>query len=198
MSSPRPLTPKQERFALEYLIDLNSTAAYQRAGFQAKGNAAEVNDRRLLRDPRIRAAVEAGKRARAQRTEASADQVIGELTALAFSDLGQVLDFAGGTLRLRPADQIPEAARRAIASVKVRRYVEGKGDAAQEVELVEFKLWSKLEALAKLGQHLGLFKERHEHAGPHGGPIPVAIYIPDNGRNPTPTGAPGALPVEPR
>lgn len=33
---PRPLTPKQERFVAEYLIDLNATQAAIRAGYSVK------------------------------------------------------------------------------------------------------------------------------------------------------------------
>ena len=42
------LTPKQRRFAEEYCIDLNATAAYLRAGYTARGNSAEAAASRLL------------------------------------------------------------------------------------------------------------------------------------------------------
>ena len=35
------LTPKQQAFVQEYLVDLNASAAYRRAGY--KGNDADVN-----------------------------------------------------------------------------------------------------------------------------------------------------------
>lgn len=35
------LTPKQGRFVAEYLIDLNATAAYKRAGYKGQGKSAE-------------------------------------------------------------------------------------------------------------------------------------------------------------
>lgn len=34
---------RHERFVAEYLIDLNKTAAYKRAGYRARGHSAEVN-----------------------------------------------------------------------------------------------------------------------------------------------------------
>ena len=40
--------------------------------------------------------------------------------------------------------------------MKVRRYREGRGEHAREVEVTEFKLWNKGKALEKLGEHLGL------------------------------------------
>jgi hypothetical protein len=102
-------------------------------------------------------------------------RVLEEIARLAFSDIGQVLDFSGTHPRLRPACDIPEDARRALTSVKVKRYAEGRGEGAGEVEVTEIKLWDKLAALEKAGRHLGLFapdKHRHEHPGPGGGPNP--------------------------
>jgi len=47
------LTAKQRRFADEYLIDLNATAAYKRAGYVGKGNTAEVCASQLLSNPKV-------------------------------------------------------------------------------------------------------------------------------------------------
>lgn len=44
---------RQERFVAEYLIDLNKTAAYKRAGYRARGHAAEVNASRLSLRPAV-------------------------------------------------------------------------------------------------------------------------------------------------
>lgn len=51
------LTPKQQRFVAEYLIDLNATAAYKRAGYKGKGNAAESSASEILSNPKVSAAV---------------------------------------------------------------------------------------------------------------------------------------------
>jgi phage terminase small subunit len=51
------LTAKQQRFVDEYLIDLNATAAYKRAGYKGQGNSAEVTASQLLRNPKIAQAV---------------------------------------------------------------------------------------------------------------------------------------------
>jgi hypothetical protein len=74
------------------------------------------------------------------------------------------LDFSGEEPKLKPANTIPLHARRAISSIKVRRHAEGRGDEAHEVEVRELKLWNKLAALDKLGEHLGLWG-KHEGAG---------------------------------
>ncbi|MBK7687121.1 MAG: terminase small subunit [Rhodocyclaceae bacterium] len=53
------LTPKQERFVAEYLIDLNATAAYKRAGYAGKGKSAEASASEILGNLKVAAAVKA-------------------------------------------------------------------------------------------------------------------------------------------
>ncbi len=57
MRSELGIRPKHARFVYEYFIDLNATAAYKRAGYRARGHAAEVNASRLLKRPDVRRAV---------------------------------------------------------------------------------------------------------------------------------------------
>jgi phage terminase small subunit len=174
------LNRRQQLFVQEYLIDLNATAAYRRAGYQPRtDNAAYVSAHQLLRLPKVAVAVDAAMAERRKRLQLTADDVLGELAHLGRSDIGDILDFTGTDPQLRPVNQIPERARRAIASVKVKRYWEGYGDDARQVEVTEFKLWDKLSALEKVGKHLGLYVDRHEHAGPNGGAIPVSPVNPD-------------------
>lgn len=154
---PKGLTDRQRRFVEEYLVTGNATEAARRAGYS--GKTARQAGAENLSKPAIAAAVATAQAARSKRTQTEADDVLREWTVLAFSDIGQVLDFSDVEPRLRPACEIPEAARRAVSGVKVRRYTEGRGESAREVEVTEFKLWDKLNALEKLGKHLGLLKE---------------------------------------
>lgn len=165
------LTEKQAAFVREYLIDLNAAAAYRRAGYRAAGNAAAAGASRLLRNARVAAAVAEAQAARAGRMETEADRLLAEIDLLATSDIGEVLDFTGTEPRLKPACEISPAARRCVAGIKVRRYTEGRGDNAREVEVTEFKLWNKLDALRLALQRRGLLKNVNEHVGPGGGPI---------------------------
>ena len=70
----RPLTPKQQRFVDEYLIDLNATQAAIRAGYSAK--TADKKGPALVGNSRIAAAIEAKKRERSERVELTQDAVI--------------------------------------------------------------------------------------------------------------------------
>lgn len=172
------LTARQQLFVNAYIIEPNATKAAIAAGYSPNG-AAQAGAR-LLRNVQIRAALNNARVAQTARLQVSADDVLREWLRIARSDIGQILDFSGDVPRLkRPAD-IPEDARRAISSVKVKRYMEGAGDDAVEVEVTEFKLWDKLNALEKLARHLGLLKEQPGQTNIAADQ--VVIYIPDNSR----------------
>ncbi|WP_251278282.1 terminase small subunit, partial [Enterobacter hormaechei] len=49
------LQDQQRRFADEYLVDFNGTAAYMRAGYKATGAAASAAAARLLANPKVQA-----------------------------------------------------------------------------------------------------------------------------------------------
>ena len=73
------LTPKQSRFVDEYLIDLNATQAYIRAGYAAKnGNTAMVCASQLLSNPKIRSVVDARNRVVVEAAAGSAQWVVDE------------------------------------------------------------------------------------------------------------------------
>lgn len=71
------LTPKQERFVQEYLIDLNSTQAAIRAGYSAK--TADRIGPELLGKTCVSAAIAEAKKSRAKRTEITQDMVVQEV-----------------------------------------------------------------------------------------------------------------------
>ena len=170
------LTVKQQAFVNEYLKDGNATRAYRAAGYRAASDGvAHANSSALLRNHKVSAAVEAARKIISERALVTAEDVVRELKKVAFSDIGHVLDFTGTNPTLRPACDVPEDARRALSSVKVRRVFEGSGDDAAPVDVIEFKLWDKLAALDKLARHLGMFVEKHEVTGKGGGPIEFII-----------------------
>lgn len=69
------------------------------------------------------------------------------VSEVAHADLGDLVDEAG---QLRPLRDIPAATRRALAGVKVRRTAKGTA------EIIEYKLFPKVEALGLLARIQGL------------------------------------------
>lgn len=70
------LNERQLRFCREYIVDLNATASYKRAGYTAKGNAAEVNAIRLLSNAKVQAKVQELMSIRARKVEITAEDVL--------------------------------------------------------------------------------------------------------------------------
>lgn len=68
------LTPKQEAFIREYLVDLNATQAAIRAGYSERTACEQAS--RLLADVKIAELVKAAMDKRAERTEITADYVL--------------------------------------------------------------------------------------------------------------------------
>jgi phage terminase small subunit len=69
-----PLTPKQEQFVEEYLIDVNATQTALRAGYSEK--TAHVIGSENLRKPAISAAIAEAQADRTERTNITQDYVL--------------------------------------------------------------------------------------------------------------------------
>ena len=149
------LTDKQRCFVEEYLVDLNASAAARRAGYGGRG---KTQGWRLTKQPAVAAAIDRAMRARARRTRISADAVLTELAAVAFADMGDYMaPGEDGILRF-DFSALPEGATRAVAEVTQEEFNARHAGETRPVRRTRFKLHSKLTALERLGQHLGLFK----------------------------------------
>ena len=74
------LTPKQEMFIREYLVDLNGTQAAIRAGYSAK--TADVQASRMLGNVNVASAIQALMDKRAENVEVSATYVLNGIKKL--------------------------------------------------------------------------------------------------------------------
>jgi phage terminase small subunit len=91
MAKKGELTPKQQRFVDEYLVDLNATQAAIRAGYNAK--TAQVQSSRLLSNVMVGAAISAAQAARSERTQVTADEVLKRLWSMATADANELVEF---------------------------------------------------------------------------------------------------------
>ena len=137
------LTPRQERFVQEYLVDLNASAAVRRAGYGARVPSRTAA--RLMAHPGVRAAIAEAKALRAERLQIDAGRVVLELARIAFSDPRELMEWGPDGLRLRPSSEVSRAAAASVAEVH-----EVKGS-------VQIKTLDKFKALELLGRHLGMF-----------------------------------------
>lgn len=77
MPKSRDLTPKQQRFVEEYLVDLNATQAALRAGYSER-RAAEIGWQ-LLQKTTIQTTIQTRRAEQSQRTQITADWVLTRL-----------------------------------------------------------------------------------------------------------------------
>lgn len=150
------MTPKQELFCLEYLKDLNATGAYRRAGYKAKGHAAEAAASALLRNREVAEKIQKLMNERAQEVKLDANEVLREILKLARSDVRKLYR-EDGSLKL-PHEWDDETAA-AVAGVDVVETSIGDKDSPISLTTKKVKLWDKKGSLELLGRHLKLFTD---------------------------------------
>jgi phage terminase small subunit len=143
------LSEKQKEFCHQYLIDLNASAAYKRAGYKAVGNAAETNAARMLRNAQVQAYIQHLMSQRSLRTQITADRVLEEVARIAFACITDVTSFGREGVTLRESSELSKDVVAAIAEVAEINL--GKGGTKLQV-----KMHDKRGALHDLMRHLGL------------------------------------------
>lgn len=151
---PGKLSDRQRRFIAEYLIDLNASAAAERAGYSPK--TAKSIGCEQLQKPAVAAEIARLQSAQLRKADLSATRVLEELRRLAFSDLSDAVDPVTGALRAMHA--IPTDLRAAIAAVKLTKKNLTTGDGIVD-DIVEVKLWDKTRALEMLAKHFKLLQD---------------------------------------
>ncbi len=153
------LTPKQAQFCKEYIVDLNATQAYIRAGYSAR--SAEVESFKALRIPKIKAEIQRLMEIRSKKVELTAESVLEEIKKVAFLDIREGFN-DDGTMK-QPKDWSDDFAK-GVTSLKARiEKVAGSDDEFAEIK--ELRTNDKLRALELCGKHLKLFTDKVEHSG---------------------------------
>jgi len=136
------LTPKQMRFVVEYLVDLNGTQAAIRAGYSPK-SAARIAYKLLL-NPKIKAAIQAETKKLMERAEIRSWMVLRETSRIAFSNISNFVQWDGSIWKLKPDVMVSKEARTAISEISDTRYG------------MKLKMHDKVAALRLLHDYLAL------------------------------------------
>lgn len=153
------LTPKQERFVAEYLVDLNATQAAIRCGYSVKTAAQQAS--RLLTNVEIATAVAVGTAKQLGKLELTAERVKERIGLLAFQDIRKLFDEAGN---LRPIHGLSDDAAAMVAGVEVIKKNAAAGDGVIDT-VHKVKVVDPIKALEMLAKHFGLLEEKIVHSG---------------------------------
>jgi phage terminase small subunit len=173
----RQLNPLRQRFVDEYIVDLNATQAYIRAGYKCTKETARRNASLLLTNNDVKDAIFARQSRMQAKAEVRQEDIIRELRRIAFGDRRSLMSWGPDGVRLRDSDELSDDEAAAVAEISETTSKDGGS--------IKIKTHDKVRALELLGKHLGTFIERHELTGKDGAPLPAAtvtVYIPSNGR----------------
>jgi phage terminase small subunit len=161
----RRLTAKHEAFCRAVVEGDTYSGAYRRAFDCARTKPRTVWKRagELAHDPLIEARLAVLKKAAAERAEIKLADWLRELDAIGRSRVTHVMDWGPDGVTVKPASELSEPDRAAIAEVSQSTTRTGG--------TIRVKLHDKLGALDRIGRHMGWLKERAEARGSSDAPI---------------------------
>lgn len=156
------LSAQRQRFADEYLVDLNATQAAIRAGYSEK--TAHVQGPRLLENVDVKAYLDARRAERSEKTQINAAWVLERLAAEATADLADIYDETGA---IKPIHDWPKIWRQGlVAGIKHQELRDQDGNRTGEF-IVDVKVSDRIRRLELIGKHIGVnaFQEVVQHKG---------------------------------
>jgi phage terminase small subunit len=154
-----PLTPKQDKVCRLYIETGNASEAYRRSYDASRMASATINRKatELVAHGAITARLEELRAGHQKRHELTVDRIVAEYVKIAFADAGDFFDWGPDGVKVKDkADLTPE--QRAVIAEVSQTITEAGGT-------IRVKLHNKLDALEKLGRHLGVFKVDNEQQG---------------------------------
>ena len=150
------MTPKQQRFVAEYLIDLNATQAAIRAGYSPK--TASSQGERLLRNVEVAKALEEGKAKQLEAANLSAGQVLEAIRRRLAGDPRKLFDEKGNP---RPIHSLSPEEASLLAGYELVIKNAKAGDGHQD-EVLKIRLVDSARYVEMAAKHFDLLKDRVE------------------------------------
>jgi len=188
MLMTKVLSPKQRRFVMEYLIDLNGTKAAIRAGYSPKTVYSIASEN--LRKPEVEAAIAQAQHARELRTEISQDRILKELAQICLFDV-RTLYNPDGTFK-HPLDLNDDAAA-GVARIQILEMHSDASLVASDGKIgdlptrtTNIRIFDKISALSLAMRHVGILDgRRNEQFSSEGTPQGVInVTIGDRNKSP--------------
>tara|TARA_R110000851_G_scaffold266892_1_gene419366 strand:+ start:342 stop:956 length:615 start_codon:yes stop_codon:yes gene_type:complete len=171
------LSERHSLFIIEYLVDLNGTAAWMRATGCTNRTTAGTEASKALKIPKVREALRKQMNARAARTQITSDMVLHELAKLAFSNIAGVYNSSGDLIPVHELDSDVSASIQEVTEDQIG----GEDGGGPIVIKRKYKLADKKGPLDLLGKHLKLFgdAEKIEITVQSVMPVPTADSVED-------------------
>lgn len=151
------LTPMQERFCYEYIVDRNQLQAAIRSGFSPKTSYAQAS--KMFKNPYVQYRINRLIEEQNSKIEVNAANVLKEIKKLAFFDIQDVFNEDGS---MKAIKDMPEVIRKAIAFVEVEEKFSGKGSKKKKTgNVVKVKFWPKDKFIELLSKYTKLVGEEN-------------------------------------
>jgi len=162
-TSPDPnhfgLNDRQVRFCEEYLLDLNATKAYIRAGYSASSAAQAASE--LMARGDIRDCIAYLEKDQCSAADVTPELILREFKRLALVRTDTMFDSSGN---LKPPALWTKDQSACVQSFDVVSRNLTAGDGSTDV-ILKVRMYDKTKALDSLAKHLNLLTERVEHTG---------------------------------
>lgn len=162
----KKLTDKEYLFVKAYVATRNATESARRAGYESpESQASDIRNR-----PHIKKIIRRELDKLARRYEVTAENVIGELAKLGFSNMEDYVRINAAGDPYLDLSNVDRDQMAAVTEVTTKQYKEGRGDDGETVIETKIKIADKRAALVDLGRNLELFtdksKVQHDVASP--------------------------------
>ena len=155
----RKMTPKQQKFIKEYLVDLNATQAAIRSGYSKK-TANRIGPELLVKTC-IQEAVQVARLKIEKKTDITIEKCLKEYAKIAFLNIKQAFNDDG---TIKDIHEIPDNVAEAMAGLETSTI---RTDDNKFGTLHKIKISDKKGALDSIMRHLGGFEDKIkcEHTG---------------------------------
>jgi phage terminase small subunit len=145
-----------ERFAREYLVDLNGTAALKRIGYDLPAEKLTQRASQWLAHPYVKKMLAKHQATQLENTGIRAERVLEEMRRIAYFDTKALFDEHGN---LRSINDLPSEVSSCIKSFEVIKRNLFAGDGRQDI-VYSVKMVDKIAPLMGLAKHLQLLIEK--------------------------------------
>lgn len=163
MISPKQqkrLTIRQKLFVQEYLIDMNATRAYLRAGYKVSEKVARTNGPRMLANAAFLTAIHDAIGRRLRKLEIDNDTVLQEIAKAAFANMLDYIKIQSDGSAYVDLAHLTRDQAAAIAEIHYDDTGEKGAESGEKtIRRIKFKLFNKLASLEMLGKYLKLFSD---------------------------------------